>query len=62
MTGYKFNGCEVIKKESYKINGRIAWLCVCYCGEYFSATGKHIRDGSVKSCGCLKKGNNEQTR
>lgn len=55
MTGYKFNGCEVIEKESYKIHDRVAWLCVCYCGEYFSATGKHIRNESVKSCGCLRK-------
>jgi len=24
MTGYKFNGCEVIEKESYKIHDRVA--------------------------------------
>ena len=55
MTGHIFNGCEVIEKENYKIHDRVAWLCVCYCGNYFVAAGKSIRNGEIKSCGCLRK-------
>lgn len=33
------------------------WVCECACGRVAHVRGSHLRDGSVKSCGCLRKGN-----
>ena len=31
------------------------WLCMCNCGNEHTVLGKHLRDGTIKSCGCLAK-------
>jgi hypothetical protein len=31
------------------------WLCLCSCGNITSVTGYSLRNGTVKSCGCLYK-------
>lgn len=39
-----------------KNTGRgILWLCQCSCGKQTKVLAYHLRRGSVKSCGCLKK-------
>ena len=35
-------------------NGAI-WICVCDCGEEFAVSGKDLRRGNAKSCGCLRR-------
>lgn len=55
MTGFEFNGCTVIKRAETNKDNRAAWLCICSCGERFTATGKTIRSGGKRSCGCLRK-------
>lgn len=45
----KENGC------SY---GHITWLCQCSCGKIFTAIGNYLRNGTTKSCGCLRKEKN----
>ncbi|WP_204195349.1 hypothetical protein [Staphylococcus sp. GFQ9D221P] len=57
MTGYVFNDCKVIERAESE-NKRAMWLCECFCGNHFIERGSRIRDGSRKSCGCLRK---EQT-
>lgn len=37
-----------IGKESY-------WICKCNCGNVVSVAKKNLNNGSVKSCGCLRK-------
>lgn len=37
-----------IGKESY-------WICKCDCGNVVSVAKKNLNNGSVKSCGCLRK-------
>lgn len=61
LTGQKFGKLTVIerdleynKKHSNK-NGYAFWLCKCDCGNFTSVAGPHLREGSTKSCGCLKK-------
>jgi len=54
MTGYKFNGCEVISRNSLNDDKKATWNCRCFCGNSFVTTGKSIRNGGVKSCGCLR--------
>ena len=67
MTGWKMwehgvpdSRLTVIRQtEDYiKPNGKheAKWLCECSCENHtrIEAVGSHIRDGSTKSCGCLK--------
>lgn len=34
-------------------NGRIMWQCRCECGNAKLVSSSHLRDGEIKSCGCL---------
>lgn len=34
---------------------QVYWDCQCFCGNLFTARGEDIRQGRVKSCGCIKK-------
>ena len=52
LTGQKFEKLLVISREPSK-NGRAMWLCKCDCGNYITAMGKLLRNGHIKSCGCL---------
>ncbi|MDP4459875.1 hypothetical protein QUD39_01190 [Staphylococcus hyicus] len=54
MSGYVFNDCKVIERVESK-NKRAVWLCECFCGNRFIESGTRIRNGSKKSCGCLRK-------
>lgn len=31
------------------------WLCLCDCGKKIILTSNHLKSGSTKSCGCLRK-------
>ena len=55
LIGQKFGKLTVIKKAPNK-NNRTAWYCKCDCGnpELIIVQGKLLKNGSVKSCGCLK--------
>ena len=53
LEGQRFGKLTVIKKEGHQ-NGRVAWLCQCDCGNTIIAQGKLLKNGNVKSCGCLK--------
>ena len=55
MTGYQFNGCEVLRKNGTSKDNRAKWMCKCRCGKRFEAIGKSIRNGHTKSCGCYRK-------
>lgn len=35
-------------------DGSTHWLCKCDCGTIKSISGKSLRNGDTKSCGCLK--------
>ena len=56
LTGFKFERLFVIKRvESYiQPDGRplIMWLCHCDCGTEKIISGKNLRNGTTKSCGC----------
>ena len=38
--------------------GHITWLCQCSCGKQFITTGNYLRNGTTKSCGCLRNESN----
>jgi len=54
LTGKKFSrlpAISVVGKSSK--SGRLIWLFKCDCGKEKSASGKDVRCGHIKSCGCI---------
>jgi hypothetical protein len=46
----------VVKQEEYPAkNGAILWKCLCICGNFTKVQGAHLRNGKVRSCGCLRR-------
>lgn len=62
LINQQFNLLTVIKlhhkHKRYKDNKTIAsinyWLCKCKCGNFAIVSTSNLKNGSVKSCGCLR--------
>lgn len=54
LTGKRFGRLIVIKKTDQHKGYEILWDCLCDCGKHHLVRGKHLREGLVKSCGCLR--------
>ena len=54
MTGKRFGRLMVISRVEGNQGGVIKWLCKCDCGSNTTVSGKSLRKGETKSCGCLK--------
>lgn len=54
LTGQKFNNLTVEKRLKNDVGGVTVWLCKCDCGNYTKVRGSNLKNGAVKSCGCLK--------
>ena len=56
LTGQKFGKLTVISESDYKPegDGHTRWNCQCECGNTCIVSGKQLRSGQTKSCGCLK--------
>lgn len=57
MVGKRSGLLRVI--EYSHTDGRAMWKCLCDCGNETIASGKDIRSGNTKSCGCLKRKSGE---
>lgn len=55
ITGEKFNKLTVVERLQNDIGGIPVWLCKCDCGNFTKVRGKNLKNGSVKSCGCMLK-------
>lgn len=56
LTGLSFGRLVVIDEHKRKrANGSVCWNCKCRCGNKIIAGSGHLREGSVKSCGCLRR-------
>jgi hypothetical protein len=51
ITGQKFGRLTAIRREGLIAN-RLAWLCVCDCGNTKTTTSTSLRRGDTRSCGC----------
>lgn len=55
LTGQRFGKWTVLEecedRDKYK---RIWWECLCECGEQRKVSGKSLKAGQSKSCGCIK--------
>ncbi|KFN88913.1 MULTISPECIES: AP2 domain-containing protein [Streptococcus] len=56
LTGRRFGRLTVLGDVG-KRNPRkaILWQCRCDCGKIAFARGDHLKNGKIKSCGCLNK-------
>lgn len=54
MIGQKFSRLLVVAPDKPK-HGRAYWICECECGQRCSASGKALRSGKKRSCGCLRR-------
>lgn len=54
LTGMRFGRWLVIERASNPKGTRAVWLCKCDCGNTNIVTGKDLRSGRTKSCGCLR--------
>ena len=57
LTGKVFNRLTVIKRDRNNKYGRRMWLCQCSCGNIKPVIGQLLKEGRVKSCGCLLREN-----
>lgn len=55
ITGQKFGKLTALEYVDSDEKGRAWWLCKCDCGNLHKVKGITIREGNVKSCGCLWK-------
>jgi len=57
LTGQTFERLYVIKRVENNKHGNAQWLCKCSCEDknIKIICGSSLKDGSTKSCGCLKK-------
>ena len=55
LTGRKFGKLTVIERAEKLKNSFIVWKCKCDCGGTIYASTRDLKQGLVKSCGCLRK-------
>ena len=53
--GNRYGRWVVVKKEGQNKRKAALWTCVCECGNIKIVAGTYLRNGSSKSCGCLRK-------
>lgn len=54
LTNQKFGKLTVISESSQKTDNHVKWNCLCDCGNSCVVSGRALRSGETKSCGCLK--------
>lgn len=54
ITGCVFGRWTVLRRGGDYPSKKAYWLCRCKCGVERDVEGKSLRNGSSKSCGCLK--------
>lgn len=56
LSGKKYNYIKILSRTGEQDNDRsFLYHCECDCGTFFKAAGTKIKNGYVKSCGCLQK-------
>jgi hypothetical protein len=53
ILGSVFGNLTVVEKTDERKSNEIVWKCVCKCGNGKMVKTSHLKNGSVKSCGCL---------
>ena len=53
LVGQVFNKLTVREYVGKNTRGQSRWRCQCECGNYHDALAHHLKNGEVKSCGCI---------
>ena len=54
--GERFGKLTVVSKDENKDKGGcIKWICKCDCGNIVSVRSGYLRNGTTKSCGCIRR-------
>ena len=56
LVGKKFGRWTVLKRVESNPCSEACWLCRCECGKESTVTGRTLREGRSKSCGCSRRG------
>lgn len=54
LQGKQFGRLTVLER-TVSPNNKARWVCRCTCGSKMVASGDLLRNGTVKSCGCLRR-------
>lgn len=54
LTGKKYNHLLVIERAENSHCGVSRWKCLCDCGNETIVRAANLKNGAVKSCGCLR--------
>lgn len=57
LTGETFGRLTVLKRgktQKLKNKTKVFWVCECECGNLTEVLGYHLRNGGIKSCGCIR--------
>ena len=49
------------RKQRRPPQGQIYWRCLCLCGNERVTTADKLREGKVKSCGCIRRDRTRNT-
>src|SRR5262252_3684827 len=55
LVGQRFGRLVVIESAGIGADRSMRWRCLCDCGNETTTTGKALRAGATRSCGCLQK-------
>lgn len=55
ISGHKFNMLTVINRSDKKSSRGVVWECKCDCGGLKDVVSTDLKNGNVKSCGCISK-------
>ena len=53
LTGERFGKLVVLKRHHKDKHRNFYWLCKCDCGNETVVQSNNLKNGNVKSCGCL---------
>lgn len=59
LTGRSFGRLKVLGLSPKRSGRKSYWVCECVCGNKKVVRSDSLKDGKVKSCGCLKKEQDE---
>jgi len=56
LRGKRFNRLIIVSRVDPTKNSRAKrWLCLCDCGKFKKVSVYSLKNGAIKSCGCLRK-------
>ena len=60
ITGMRFGKLIALYPTEERSFNSIVWACQCDCGNIYNASIHRLREGKIKSCGCLKRSYGEE--